>query len=237
MKVQTSVAGGRVVASATAILLFSVAAAGCSGSGQKPVAFAGSSSGSSSSAVSSSAAATTSAGSTAATGSATSSAPDFEFPADYSLTIDPDTTGDPVKDEILADDADFWKAYLSDQASGNDKDPVLLQYATPGGADMWQRAVADGRSKGLTITGTERIYHREIYKVDSVKNIATMYVCDDQSKAFDKEIATGKVHLTPVTDDSYILYFFGLKKAANGTWQVMTTTIHQKDQQAKQECR
>lgn len=163
----------------------------------------------------------------------------FKFPADYTLTVDPDTTGDPVKDAILADNADFMKAYNEALASGDANDPLLLAYGVPAGISYWQQGIIQQHSKGLTITGTERIYNRSVDKVDTTKNpaTATVYVCDDQSKAFDKEIATGKVHVTPVTDNSFVLYYFGVEKSATGVWQVVHIVTHQNDQAAKQECR
>jgi hypothetical protein len=155
------------------------------------------------------------------------------------LTIDPDTTGDPVKDKILADNADFMKAYNEALASGDPNDPLLLAYGQPVGINYWQQGIKDQHAKGLTITGTERIYHRVVGDINTTKNpaTATIYLCDDQTKAFDKEIATGKVHLTPVDDSDYILYYFGLQKASTGVWQVVHIITHQSDQAAKQECR
>lgn len=144
-----------------------------------------------------------------------------------------------MKDAILADNANFMKAEFSDLAAGNAHDSLLLNYATTTGAAPWQQGIADHHAKGLTITGTERIYHRVIDKIDTTKNppTASMYVCDDQTKAFDKEIATGKVRTTPVTDSDYLLYFFGLQKSASGVWQVYTSGTHQNDQAVKEECR
>lgn len=144
-----------------------------------------------------------------------------------------------MKDAILADDANFWKAYNEALASGNANDPLLLVYGQPTGIYLWQKGITDQHAKGLTITGTERIYRRVVDTVDTKKNPAraTLYVCDDQSKAFDKEIATGKVHVTPVTDNSYVLYYLGVQKASNGAWQVVHIVTHQNDQASKQECR
>lgn len=57
-----------------------------------------------------------------------------------------------------------------------------------------------------------------------------------RAKAFDKEIATGKVHATPITDSSE-LELYGLVKAPDGTWQTLVSTTSQDEKQVKQQCR
>ncbi|WP_194893818.1 hypothetical protein [Catenulispora pinisilvae] len=167
---------------------------------------------------------------------ATSAQPNFKFPADYTLTVDPDTTGDPVKDAVLTDDARFLKAYEEALASGNANDPLLLTYATPSALALyWQKGVTTTHADGFTITGAERFYNR-IVDIKSPTE-ADVTVCDDQSHAYNKEIATGKVHVTPATDNSYLLYYLKTQKASNGIWQVAATVVHHNDQAVKQACR
>lgn len=160
----------------------------------------------------------------------------FKFPADLTVNIDPDTTGDPVKDAILADNGYFLKAYAEAVASGDANDPLLLTYGQPGALALyWQKGVTATRAAGFTLTGTEHYYKRSVDIKSATK--ADVTVCYDQSKTFNKEIATGKVRVTPVTDNSYVLYRFGVEKDPNGIWQVAVTTPHQNDAVVKQECR
>lgn len=232
MRVQGSHVVGRAGASAAAILLLA-SAAGCSSSTQKPAALGSTSSGASTSSAATSAA--TSATS-AQSSPSTPAEPTFKFPAGLTITVDPDSTNDPVKNAILADNGYFLKAYSEALASGNAKDPLLLKYATSGALALyWQRGVTTTHASGLTVTGTERFYRRAVDIKSSTEAYVT--VCDDQSKIFNKEIATGKVHVTPVTDNSYLLYRLEVQKAANGIWQVAVTTAHQNDPTVKQECR
>jgi hypothetical protein len=233
MRARRNLLADRVAASAAAVLLLS-GAAGCSGSTQKPAVIGGGSSSASGASSTPPTAPTTA--TSAAPSPTTSSEPAFKLPADYALNIDPDTTGDPVKDAILADNARFFKAVLEAMASGNAKDPLLLTYLAPGAAAYyWQGGITAERAKGLTVTGTDHLYKRTVDIKGPAQ--ADVSVCEDQGKAFDKEIATGKVHVTPVTDNSYVLYFFGVQKASNGIWQVVYTQTHRNDQAVKQECR
>lgn len=143
-----------------------------------------------------------------------------------------------MKDAILTDNARFLEADQEALESGNANDPLLLRYAQPDSLSLWQSGVTKGRAKGLTLAGTERFYNRVVLVVDNTKNppVATVSACDDKSKAFDKEIATGKVHGTPVTDSS-VLDLYGLIKAPDGTWQTVVSTPSQDEKQLKQQCR
>jgi hypothetical protein len=202
--------------------------AGCSGGSQKPAAL-GTSGASTTSAV------TGSATTSAATTQPVANEPSFNLPADLTVTIDPDTTGDPVKDAVLATNGRFFKAYFEAITSGNVNDPLLLRYATPAGAATWQEVIKTQRAQGLTVTGTIHYYRRQVSVKD--QSLANMSVCEDQSQLFDKEIKTGNVHRTSVSDADYVLLIFSVIKGADGSWQMASSLTHQGDAAVKQECR
>ncbi|MEQ8147062.1 hypothetical protein [Streptomyces sp. OP7] len=47
---------------------------------------------------------------------------------------------------------------------------------------------------------------------------AVLVYCEDQSKAFNKFLETGKTDVTPVTKDSYVVYASTLRRNTTGVW-------------------
>ena len=160
MQVRKNVVAGRVGVSAVAVLFLSGAAGCSSDSGQKPAAAAGTHS-SSPSAPSTPSATVPATSATSTASSPTSAGPTFTFPVDYHLTVDPDTTGDPVKDAILTDNARFLEADQEALASGNANDPLLLRYAMPDSLPQPVAAmyVCDDQSKLHAPTGGNHVLY------------------------------------------------------------------------------
>ncbi|MEU3370916.1 hypothetical protein ABZ734_10630 [Streptomyces sp. NPDC006660] len=143
--------------------------------------------------------------------------PKVTLPADEILTFDPEKTGDPVKDAVLRDNAEYVRAVDEAIAEQDAKAPKVAFYAKDDalvGAMQWIAAVA---GHGLSITGTIRYFDRQV----SVRQdgAATLTYCGDETKGFTKDRKTGKIDVTPPDSDSYISYALVLRENEKGVWQ------------------
>ncbi|MEV5266554.1 hypothetical protein [Streptomyces werraensis] len=143
--------------------------------------------------------------------------PEIELPADLKLTFEGGETGDPVKDAILADNAERMRA-VDAAITGTDPEGKALAFYNTGKALQaaldW---VAQFEEAGATLTGEARYYDREVTLQG--EDSATLIFCADESKGFSKDKKTDEVHKTPVTKNSYVLYHTRLDRNADGVWQ------------------
>ncbi|GAA4074717.1 MULTISPECIES: hypothetical protein [Streptomyces] len=143
--------------------------------------------------------------------------PKVTLPAGETLSFDPETTGDPVKDAVLRDNAEYVRAVDEAIADQDGKATKVAFYAKDDalvGALQWIAAVT---KQGVSITGTIRYFDRQV----SVRQdgAATLTYCGDETKGFTKDRKTGKVNVTPANSDSYISYALVLRKSDKGVWQ------------------
>uniref|UniRef100_A0AAU1ZWP5 Lipoprotein n=2 Tax=Streptomyces TaxID=1883 RepID=A0AAU1ZWP5_9ACTN len=157
---------------------------------------------------------------TLATASPSNSAdrPKITFPADVKEVFEGWSTGDAVKDALLADVQGAQQASDYAIAEGN-ADEAALSYYYRGDAlattSKWvQSSFVD---KGITITGTIRYFDPRVSVTDDTSG--SVRYCSDESEAFSKVRKTGKVNKTPVNDDSYVLYNVKVEKSDQGVWQ------------------
>lgn len=148
--------------------------------------------------------------------------PVIDLPSDLHYTFSPEKTGDPVKDAILYDDEQLIKATDLAIAHRNAMDPAYRFYSEgPAAAagEQWIKWFVDHKQR---TTGTYRVFDRQ---VDVQKNeSAELTYCTDEGKAFDKDLRTGKVDITPVTKNSYVLYGVTLRKNSKGVWVAESIT-------------
>jgi hypothetical protein len=145
--------------------------------------------------------------------------PTIELPAGDTLTFAPEQVGDPVKDAILKDNADFVRALDAAIGAQNPRLPALEYYTEGEGAaaaQQWVKSFVDG---GLTVTGTVRYFDRQV-SVES-KNKASLTYCGDESKGYNKVIKTGEVKKTKVTKNSYVSYGVQVEKNTKGVWELV----------------
>lgn len=69
-------------------------------------------------------------------------------------------------------------------------------------------------------TGTLQVFNRRV-DVHS-DGTAEMTYCTNEGKAFDKELTSGKIDVTPVTKNDYVLYGMTLRKNNKGIWTAET---------------
>jgi hypothetical protein len=193
-----------VAAGATAVLLL----AGCGGGGggsKSNDKIAGADTGSAAPA------------SPSASASAAAGRPKIELPSDLKLIFEDTKTGDPVKDAVLADNAERMRAVDAAITGTDAKGQAVAFYNTGKALEAALSWVAEFKKAGATLTGVARYYDRKVTL--SSKTSATLSFCADESKGFSKDKKTGKIAKTPVTKNSYVLYNTSLAKNSDGVWQ------------------
>ncbi|MFE9686120.1 hypothetical protein [Streptomyces sp. NPDC006285] len=152
-----------------------------------------------------------------ATDAAAAGRPKIELPADIIDKYEDWTTGDDVKDAVLADTAARIDATNDAIVRGDTSAPGLPFYYRDkalNGAVEW---VQEYRDANLSFTGTTRYYDPKVTL--SGATTATVVYCADESKGFNKNRKTGKVDRTPSDDSPYVLYNTRLEKSEKGVWQ------------------
>jgi hypothetical protein len=152
-----------------------------------------------------------------AASSAADGRPEIKLPSDLKLVFEGGETGDPVKDAVLADNAERMRA-VDAAIAGTDPDGESLGFYNTGkameAAVSW---VGQFEKAGATVTGEVRYYERKVTLQGDAS--AALTFCADESKGFSKDKKTGEVDRTPVTKNSYVLYNTKLDKNAAGVWQ------------------
>lgn len=188
---------------ATAALLLTA----CSGSDEKPAAndkIAGADN-------------ATSSASPSATATPSTERPEITLPGDVKDNFESWKTGDPAKDAVMSDAAQARVATNYAVTQGNPDEPALAFYRQGDALISGMRWVQTFVDAKLTYTGTVRYYNSKVELLS--KTSASVIYCSDESQAFSKELATGKVNKTPATNNNYILYNTRLDMNKQGVWQ------------------
>ncbi|WP_033328309.1 lipoprotein [Streptomyces yerevanensis] len=148
--------------------------------------------------------------------------PEIKLPSDDVLTFTPEETGDPIKDAILRDNAEFIRALDAAIVAQNPRLPALEFYTEGEGAVAANEWVQGYKDAGTTVTGSVRYFDRDV-KMKS-KNSAVIGYCADESKGYNKVIKTGEIKKTKVTKDSYVAYSAQVTKNKQGVWELMKIT-------------
>ncbi|MFI8210565.1 hypothetical protein [Streptomyces werraensis] len=125
-------------------------------------------------------------------------------------------TGDEDKDAVLSDSEQRIKAV--DMAIA-EQDPLheAYRFYTEGtaaaGTEKWIQSFVDHKAR---TTGVTRFYDADV--TVNKNGTAALVYCEDQGKAYNKILETGKVDVTPVSEDSYVVYVATLRKNENGVW-------------------
>lgn len=166
--------------------------------------------------------------------------PAVALPKDVTVVFDWTMPKDPVQNAALNATADFLQSIDHAIVRQTTQDPPLHAHA--GGdalsyaVDFVQRNVASG----LTLTGTDRFFRPVFDNGKAAKGSSRTSVeirlCDNQSRIFSKETATGKVHVTGESDRNYVLFDIVVVKlpAAHSYWQAQGITVKEGALQCKQ---
>ncbi|MET9889274.1 hypothetical protein ABZZ47_03495 [Streptomyces sp. NPDC006465] len=150
--------------------------------------------------------------------SATASAgrPKIELPSDLTYTFDWPKTGAQEKDAVLNDSEQFIKAV--DMAIA-EQDPLHKAYrfysegTAAAGSQKFIQEFVDYQDR---ITGAKRYYNSNV-KINSDGTAGFVY-CEDQNKAYNKSLKTGKTDVTAKSKDNYVLYSSLLRVNKQGIW-------------------
>ncbi len=116
--------------------------------------------------------------------------PTITFPAGTKNVFEGQSTGDPKKDAVLADNAQSIDAVYDAILVGNPKLPALSFYETGSALATDGSFIQGFLTKGITWTGTIRYFDRQVtFNGDGT---ASVVYCSDESKAFLKNRKTGK---------------------------------------------
>ncbi|MFD3539751.1 hypothetical protein ACFWUQ_09660 [Streptomyces sp. NPDC058662] len=147
--------------------------------------------------------------------------PKITLPADVKNVFEGAQTGDPKKDEVLADDARRVDAVSDAILKGDPSAPALRVYEKDQvlvDTGQWVRSFVEA---GMSFTGTTRYFDRRVNLVDD--KTATLVYCADETKAVNTDRKTGKPHKEQSQGkDHFVLYNYRLVKSENGVWQSVT---------------
>ncbi|MEU0020310.1 hypothetical protein ABZ173_21835 [Streptomyces rochei] len=142
--------------------------------------------------------------------------PKIELPTDVTYEFEWDKTGDPVKDAVLHDAEQRIRAVDLAIAEQNALHEAYRFYSEGEAAAGSQKYIQEFIDHKARTTGVTRYYQEDVNVKDD--GTASLVYCEDQSKAFNKFIETGKTDVTDVSPDSYVLYASTLRKNAKGVW-------------------
>jgi hypothetical protein len=143
--------------------------------------------------------------------------PKIELPSDLKLVFEDTQTGDPVKDAVLADNAERMRSVDAAITGTDPKGEALSFYNTGKALEAALSWVGQFKEADATLTGEARYYDRSVTLKG--KTSAVLTFCADESKGFSKDKKTKVVSKTPVTKNSYVLYNTRMDKNSDGVWQ------------------
>ncbi|MFI7018825.1 hypothetical protein [Streptomyces sp. NPDC050164] len=158
---------------------------------------------------------------TASTATA-SDRPKIELPSDLTYAFDWPKTGDKDKDAVLADSAQFIKAVDMAIAEQDPHSKAYRFYSDGEAAASSQRFIQEFVDYKDRITGAKRYYDAKV-KINSDGTAGFVY-CEDQNKAYNKNLKTGKTDVSPASKDNYVLYSSRLRADKQGVWITETLT-------------
>ncbi|MGC0205967.1 hypothetical protein [Streptomyces levis] len=142
--------------------------------------------------------------------------PEIELPSDVTYKFEWKKTGDAGKDAVLSDAEQRIKAVDMAIARQDPLDKAYRFYSDGTAAAGSQKYIQEFVDHKARTTGLTRYYNETVTIKDD--GTAALVYCEDQSKAFNKFLKTGKTDVTPVTKDSYVVYAGTLRKNDKGVW-------------------
>ncbi|GHA53654.1 hypothetical protein GCM10010330_01060 [Streptomyces tendae] len=131
--------------------------------------------------------------------------PDVSLPEDLKLVFDFEKPSDADAAAALDDAANYIRALNHGITEQDVKDPAYGFYSAAGAARYAESQIQEYVDGGWTLTGEDRYYQAETSPVgdgEKAKSILVTF-CEDQSKAYGREVKTGKVHRTEESLASY----------------------------------
>ncbi|WPO71280.1 MULTISPECIES: hypothetical protein [unclassified Streptomyces] len=149
--------------------------------------------------------------------------PKISLPSDLRYEFEWAKTGDKNKDAVLADTEQYVKAVDMAIAEQDPLHKAYRFYAEGDAAAGSQKFVEEYVEYKDRITGVKRFYNARV-DVTGGKTAGLVY-CEDQRKAHNKSLKTGKTAEAPApSEDDFVLYSSRLHRNDQGVWITETTT-------------
>jgi hypothetical protein len=142
--------------------------------------------------------------------------PKIKLPSDLTYTFEWPKTGDKDKDAVLNDSEQFIKAVDMAIAEQDSLNKAYRFYSTGEAAAGSQKFIQEFVDYKDRITGVKRYFGAKV-QINKDGTAGFVY-CEDQNKAYNKSLKTGKTELTPASKENYVLYESLLRVNKQGIW-------------------
>lgn len=161
--------------------------------------------------------------------------PSVKLPADLTLDFDWPAPSDPTQNAALTATANFMQSMVLGVVEQNAKAAPLSGFSTDGALTYAKTYVQNHVTAKRTLTGTDDFY-RPVVKLAAKNTAAEVTFCENDAKLYAKDVATGKVDITPAGDDSYTSYDIVLAKAPAKAelWQARSVSYTEKAVECQQ---
>ncbi|MCF2128578.1 hypothetical protein L1I79_19365 [Strepomyces sp. STD 3.1] len=162
--------------------------------------------------------------------------PDVSLPEDLKLVFDFEEPSDADEAAALGDAANFIRALNHGITEQDAEDPAYGFYSAAGATRYAESQITEYVDGGWTLTGEDRYYKAETDPVGEGQKAKSVLVtfCEDQSKAYGKEVKTGKVQRTEESLASYQKFSLLMAPQQDSpVWRAQQITVEGK----AEECR
>ncbi|MEU6067340.1 hypothetical protein ABZ864_23320 [Streptomyces sp. NPDC047082] len=142
--------------------------------------------------------------------------PQIKLPSDLTYTFEWSKTGDKDKDAVLGDSEQFIKAVDMAIAEQDPLNKAYRFYSEGEAAAGSQKFIQEFVGYKDRITGAKRYFGAKVQINDD--GTAGLVYCEDQNKAYNKSLKTGKTDVTPASKSNYVLYNSRLRVNKQGIW-------------------
>ncbi|MFD4480164.1 hypothetical protein ACFWPU_29190 [Streptomyces sp. NPDC058471] len=148
--------------------------------------------------------------------------PKIKLPSDLHYKFEWAKTGDENKDAVLSDTEEYLKAVDMAIAEQDALHKSYRFYSEGEAAAGSQKFIQEFVQYKDRITGTKRFYNARVNVTGGKK--ASLVYCEDQGKAFNKSLKTGKTDVTSPSKDDLVIYTSRLHLNKQGVWITEQTT-------------
>jgi hypothetical protein len=148
--------------------------------------------------------------------------PEIKLPKDVVNVFEDSETGDPKKDEVLADNERRINA-LTEAITVDAAEHPALEFYSKGDALISAASfIKPFYDEGRSFVGTTRFYDREVTFLK--EGVAAVTYCQDGTETYPMDRKTKKVDRSvKASPNDYVFYNTRLEKNAEGVWQ--TTSV------------
>ncbi|WP_309500319.1 hypothetical protein [Streptomyces shenzhenensis] len=147
---------------------------------------------------------------------AASGRPKITLPSDLTYAFEWAKTGNEKKDAVLSDTEQFIKAVDMAIAKQAPLDKAYRFYSEGLAAAGSQKFIQEFVDYKDRITGAKRYFDAKV-QINNDGTAGLVY-CEDQTKAYNKSLKTGKTEVTKASKDDFVLYNSLLQLNKQGVW-------------------